>query len=72
MNTDDMNHYSRIITKAGLSQLEFPLLKQILGGELRQIIDSVKGRGGGGSVTKSIPEGGGGNGVEFHGIHHRG
>ena len=47
MNTDDMNHYSRIITKAGLSQLEFPLLKQILGGELRQIIDSVKGRGGG-------------------------
>ena len=33
-----------------------------IGGELRQIIDSVKGRGGGGgvSVTKSIPEGGGG------------
>ena len=38
-----------------------------IGGELRQIIDSVKGRGGGVSVTKSIPEGGGGNGVEFQG-----
>ena len=43
-----------------------------IGGELRQIIDSVKGRGGGGgvSVTKSIflgGGGGGGKGVEFHG-----
>ena len=36
-----------LITKAGLSQLEFPLLLQILGAEFRQIIVFVKERGGG-------------------------